>query len=486
MSSGLRPSAPTTPVGVSGRSVAGSRQAAALPPPPPPAPASCACVQNNAQRGGACAARRPSLLSGGAGNTEWKETLGSLRVAVPDAQEEEDVGYDADASALDQAFADEDDDGDDDGGLAASFDLDAPDEDDEEDGGVSASWALEDDEDAFTFIPDSDGSDSDGGRWRGRPATSTGGGGGVVEEILFSLDAGWGLAAAEPAAGPLADAPSQTSPGFKRRGPADATDGQASPPPPHPKSALASIPPHVLASLTAAQARAADAAAATNPNARRRAAAERRTHRRLRIIGGASAGRRLLSGAGETTRPMMDKVRAAVFDALSAGGPAGPGRLPPTSTWLDLFAGTGAVGLEALSRGAAAATFVEMDPWVSAAVLRPNLESCAPDWAADGGDGTPHPRTPTPVQGKAEDFIARHPGPPFDYVSVCPPYEKVSYAELMAGLAAGVGRLIHRHSFVIVEYPRLAERDMPQSLGPLARLRDRKYGRTLLAIYGPA
>ena len=80
---------------------------------------------------------------------------------------------------------------------------------------------------------------------------------------------------------------------------------------------------------------------------------------------------------------------------------------------------------------------------------------------------------------------ARHPGPAFDYVSVCPPYEAVSYTELMAALAAAAGRVLHAHSFVIVEYPRLATREMPARLGPLARLRDRKYGRTLVAIYGP-
>ena len=380
-----------------------------------------------------------------------------------------------------------------DGVIAASFDLDGPDgddnDDDDDDASIESSWdgtEEEEDEEDFAFIPAGEGGGGGGGRGRRGPTSSSGG---VVEEILFSLEDGWGLesASAAEAAGASTAPAVQTSRKRRTPGRADAEEGVdedgGARAPVNPKSALASIPAHVLASLKAAQARAAASAATITPNALRRASAERRTHRRLRIIGGAAAGRRLLSGAGETTRPMMDKVRAALFDALAAGGPAGPGRLPPASTWLDLFAGTGAVGLEAISRGARAATFVEADGWVVAAVLKPNLAVCAGDWA-DAGRGDPAP-VPTPVQGKAEDFIARHPGPAFDYVSVCPPYEAVSYTELMAALAAAAGRVLHAHSFVIVEYPRLATREMPARLGPLARLRDRKYGRTLVAIYGP-
>ena len=403
---------------------------------------------------------------------EWKDALAGVKVVESADSSIDDPFTASPPPTWDDGEGDEDT-------LVASFDL----EDDEDDDGVSdleASWdvATDDDNEEFAFIPNAPG----GGGRRGSSSP-------VVEEILFSLESGWGLealsAADAAAANTAAMAASQviTSKPSKRGGGGmdEEEEGEA----PHPKSALASIPAHVLAALKAAQAEARTEATTVTPNALRRAAAERRTHRRLRIIGGSSAGRRLLSGAGETTRPMMDKVRAAVFDALTAGGPAGPGRLPSGSTWLDLYAGTGAVGLEAISRGASAATFVEMDAWVSSTVLGPNLASCAADWEADdtrAGDTLP---TPTPVQGKAEDFIARHPGPAFDYVSVCPPYEAVTYTDLMAALDASTGRILHEHSFVIVEYPRLASREMPARLGPLARLRDRKYGRTLLAIYGP-
>jgi len=414
------------------------------------------------------------------GTEEWKDALAGVQVVAPAEGEEaaEDPFDTPPPAAWDDGEGD---------GVVASFDLDGPDEDGEVTGGtdaddLEASWDLTDGEGEgeFAFIPNGPGG---GGRGGGRASSSSG----VVEEILFSLEGGWGLealSAAEAAAAAGAAQVLTSKPGRRGGGGGGGADEEEEgEPAPHPKSALASIPAHVLAALKAAQAAALADAATTTPNALRRAAAERRIHRRLRIIGGSSSGRRLLSGAGETTRPMMDKVRAAVFDALSAGGAAGPGRLPPGCTWLDLYAGTGAVGLEALSRGAGGATFVEMDPWVSSSVLGPNLAACAADWASDGRDD-PAP-VATPVQGKAEDFLARHPGPPFDYISVCPPYEAVTYTDLMGLLASSAGRILHAHSFVIVEYPRLAAREMPARLGPLARLRDRKYGRTLLAIYGP-
>ena len=183
-------------------------------------------------------------------------------------------------------------------------------------------------------------------------------------------------------------------------------------------------------------------------------------------------GRRLLSGRGETTRPMMEKVRTAVFDMLLSHSPAGPGAVPPGAAWLDLYAGTGSVGLEALSRGADTASFIEMDSWVVSNVLRPNIKACG---AIDRA---------TVHACRAEDFIARHDGRAFDFVSICPPYVKVSYPDLLGAVAASPS-LLHARSLVIVEYPRLAERDMPETLGPLGRVSDRRYGRTLLAIYGP-
>src|SRR5215468_7069930 len=88
----------------------------------------------------------------------------------------------------------------------------------------------------------------------------------------------------------------------------------------------------------------------------------------MRIIAGKFRGRPLRSLGGLDLRPTSDRLRETLFDVLTAGE---PGRIED-SVWLDLFAGTGAVGIEALSRGARTVYFVESSR-KSAAVIRENL-----------------------------------------------------------------------------------------------------------------
>src|SRR4051794_34868287 len=94
----------------------------------------------------------------------------------------------------------------------------------------------------------------------------------------------------------------------------------------------------------------------------------------MRIVGGAWRGRRLVAPAGITTRPTADRVRQALFDRLLHAPWAGREVLEGARV-LDGFAGTGALGLEALSRGAAEAVFLERDR-AALAVLRTNIGSC--------------------------------------------------------------------------------------------------------------
>ena len=94
----------------------------------------------------------------------------------------------------------------------------------------------------------------------------------------------------------------------------------------------------------------------------------------MRIVAGAWRGRRLAAPAGAATRPTADRVRQALFDMLWHAPWAGRERLEGARV-LDAFAGTGALGLEALSRGAAFATFLERDRTALAA-LRANIAAC--------------------------------------------------------------------------------------------------------------
>jgi 16S rRNA (guanine966-N2)-methyltransferase len=93
----------------------------------------------------------------------------------------------------------------------------------------------------------------------------------------------------------------------------------------------------------------------------------------MRIVGGRHRGRPLLAPPGDTVRPTSDRAREALFNILSHGRLAADGIPFAGAAVLDAFAGTGAVGLEALSRGAAEAVFFEQNP-EALAVLRKNVE----------------------------------------------------------------------------------------------------------------
>jgi 16S rRNA (guanine966-N2)-methyltransferase len=147
----------------------------------------------------------------------------------------------------------------------------------------------------------------------------------------------------------------------------------------------------------------------------------------MRIIAGQWRGRRIAAPGGRDTRPTSDRVRGAVFDILAAR--LGPDLGRPAL--LDLFAGSGALGLEALSRGAREAVFADSDRR-ALDVVRANL-------AALGADAS--------ARVVAADLLrpgaaARLPGGPFSLLFADPPYriETARMGEVFAGIAAA-GRL---------------------------------------------
>ncbi|TKY50330.1 putative rRNA methyltransferase YlbH [Spatholobus suberectus] len=198
----------------------------------------------------------------------------------------------------------------------------------------------------------------------------------------------------------------------------------------------------------------------------------RTTHKLLQVLGGTARRVKLLSPKGMDVRPMMEVVKGATFDILQAAGGC-PASLRP-GRWLDLYSGTGSVGIEALSRGCSEVHFVEMDPWVVSDVLRPNLEE-----TGFLDVSVIHTVRVEKFFERAEQFVGN--SGPFDYISVTPPYTQVDYGVLMSQISES--SLIGENTFIVVEYP--LKTDMLDSCGSLVKLTDRRFGQTLLAIYGP-
>ncbi|WP_420637550.1 16S rRNA (guanine(966)-N(2))-methyltransferase RsmD [Candidatus Poriferisocius sp.] len=138
----------------------------------------------------------------------------------------------------------------------------------------------------------------------------------------------------------------------------------------------------------------------------------------LRIIAGEARGRPLHTPAGSDVRPSTARVREATFNSLHSQG-----RLQGAEV-LDLFAGTGALGLEALSRGAASATFVERDP-AALTALRANLATTGYEARGRVVAGDVMAELPR---------LGRHYG-----VALCdPPYRFDAWEDLLAGIPADV------------------------------------------------
>ena len=172
----------------------------------------------------------------------------------------------------------------------------------------------------------------------------------------------------------------------------------------------------------------------------------------MRVVAGRYKGRRLHAPPGRDTRPTADRVREALFQLL---GPLDGLRV------LDLFAGSGALAIEALSRGAAHAVLVDDDPRAIADIRR-NLEPI--EAAADV-----HRRD-------ALAFLRDYAGPPFDLVLLDPPYS--SGGRLAGGLADRLPHVLAPDARIVTE----SDKRTPLPLA-LPLVDERTYGDTRIAIH---
>jgi 16S rRNA (guanine966-N2)-methyltransferase len=177
---------------------------------------------------------------------------------------------------------------------------------------------------------------------------------------------------------------------------------------------------------------------------------------RVRVIAGNLKGRRLDAPSWEGLRPTSDKLRETLFNVLGAS--------VVDSRVLDGYAGTGAVGIEALSRGAAAVTFVEQDPRALRLIER-NLERCGVE------------KRYAIIRARFADVPARLDGRTFDIVFVDPPYGP---AEMSAALDAGAP-CVAEGGVLVLEH---AKRDpAPDVAGPLVRTRQIPSGDSALTLF---
>ena len=186
----------------------------------------------------------------------------------------------------------------------------------------------------------------------------------------------------------------------------------------------------------------------------------------MRISGGIAKGRRTApqkilrkTAAGERLRPTSAKVREAVFDILRD-------KIEGAS-FLDLYAGTGTMGLEALSRGAQKSFFVEPDDFRFRTMKKSIDEFGFPDRAYV-------------MKGRADEFVKRHSGEEkVDIIFIDPPYQS-DEVDIILPLI-GQTDILSESGTVIVEH--FFKRKMPENAGKLMFVKNYRYGDTMLTFY---
>ncbi len=171
----------------------------------------------------------------------------------------------------------------------------------------------------------------------------------------------------------------------------------------------------------------------------------------MRIVGGTLGGRVLRAPAGRSTRPTSEKVREAIFNIL---GDIEGARV------LDVFAGSGALGIEALSRGAAHATFIDQDR-AALKVLRANLAELGLEDRA------------TVIAREAVAAVAAV--EPVDLVFIDPPYASDLALRTAQALRVAAGTRI------VIEHDRRTV--PPETVGSLLRTDQRRYGDTMVSFF---
>ncbi|MHB8627279.1 MAG: 16S rRNA (guanine(966)-N(2))-methyltransferase RsmD [Aggregatilineales bacterium] len=179
----------------------------------------------------------------------------------------------------------------------------------------------------------------------------------------------------------------------------------------------------------------------------------------MRVIAGTAKGRPLKLVTGKGTRPIMARVKEALFSIL--------GSTLLDATFLDLYAGTGGVGIEALSRGAAYTLFVEREP-AAARVIEDNLRA------------TQLTERGRVLRADVRDFLRRPPAQAFEIVYIAPPQYRNLWRDTLTLLDAHPEHIAPDGIVVVQIDPQERE---PVALNTLVPYDERRYGSTLLWFF---
>ena len=182
----------------------------------------------------------------------------------------------------------------------------------------------------------------------------------------------------------------------------------------------------------------------------------------LRVIAGKAKGRKLRSVPGDTTRPITDRVKESLFNIVSGD--------VVDSRWWDLFAGTGAVGIEALSRGAAFVRFTDSNR-APIETIKFNVEHCRLGSQAEIR------------RADAFTYLAAPPDAQFEYIYIAPPQFKDMWIKALEQVDDHIGWLADDGWVIVQIAPREYKFKKEITLKNLEAFDERKYGSTLLVFY---
>lgn len=179
----------------------------------------------------------------------------------------------------------------------------------------------------------------------------------------------------------------------------------------------------------------------------------------LRVISGTARGRKLKSVPGDTTRPVMDRVKEALFNILADD--------VIDSNWWDLFGGTGAIGIEALSRGASSVRFTDLNR-APVETIKENVEHCG------------FTKQTEIRRGDAFSLLAGKADKQFEYVYIAPPQYKQMWLTALRLVDDNINWLTEDGTVIVQIDPTEYEE---VELKNLVEGEQRKYGSTLLIFY---